>query len=147
MKATLLLADSAQAVAGKLYILGGGWSVTGPEPCPSAVVIYVQVPWDQANTKHRWKLELLDSDGEPVKFPDENGDHQPFALDGELEVGRPAGLKAGSPLDAPVALNFGPLPLPPGGRFEWRFSIDGHSDEDWRLAFSTRPAPPLAAAA
>ena len=29
-KVTMMLADAAQAVEGKLYILGGGWSVTGP---------------------------------------------------------------------------------------------------------------------
>ena len=32
MKVTILLADAAQAVEGKLFVLGGGWSVTGPEP-------------------------------------------------------------------------------------------------------------------
>ena len=32
MKVTMLLADSAQAIEGKLYILGGGWSITGPDP-------------------------------------------------------------------------------------------------------------------
>ena len=37
MKVSLLLADSAQAVAGKLYLLGGGWTVTGPEPSPFAM--------------------------------------------------------------------------------------------------------------
>jgi hypothetical protein len=31
MKVTMMRADAVQAVAGKLYILGGGWSVTGPE--------------------------------------------------------------------------------------------------------------------
>ena len=36
MKATLLLADAAQAAEGKLYVLGGGWSVTGPGPAPMA---------------------------------------------------------------------------------------------------------------
>ena len=34
MKVTILLADAAQAVEGKLYILGGGWSITGPDPSP-----------------------------------------------------------------------------------------------------------------
>jgi hypothetical protein len=34
----------------------------------------------------------------------------------------------------------GPQPIPPGGRYEWRLTVDEESDEDWRLAFSTRPA-------
>ena len=33
----MLLADAAQQLGGKLYILGGGWSVTGPQPAPSAI--------------------------------------------------------------------------------------------------------------
>ena len=35
----MILADSAQVADGKLYILGGGWSITGPDPTPSAVAI------------------------------------------------------------------------------------------------------------
>ena len=45
-KATLLLADSAQVAEGKLYIIGGGWTVIGLGT-PSAVAVYVSVPWDQ----------------------------------------------------------------------------------------------------
>ena len=35
-------------------------------------------------------------------------------------------------------MNSGPLALDPGGRYEWRLTIDGEGDEDWRLAFSVR---------
>ena len=44
----MMLADSAQVSEGKLFILGGGWSVTGP-PAPSAIALHVEVPWDQTN--------------------------------------------------------------------------------------------------
>jgi hypothetical protein len=140
VKVTLLLADSAQAVDGKLYILGGGWSIIGPEPTPTAIAIKLEVPWDQANRKHAWRLELIDQDGEPVTAPGPDGEPRPVEITGEFELGRPAGLKPGTPLDLPLAINLGPLPLPPGGRFVWRLSIDGESDEDWQVAFSTRPA-------
>ena len=43
MKVTMMLADSAQVAGGKLYILGGGWSITGPMPCPSAIAVIVVV--------------------------------------------------------------------------------------------------------
>jgi hypothetical protein len=36
-----------------------------------------------------------------------------------------------------VAINSGPLPLEPG-RYEWRLTIDGEADDDWRLPFSVR---------
>jgi hypothetical protein len=140
VKVTLLLADAAQAAEGKLYILGGGWSVTGPAPSPSALAAYVQVPWDQTNTKHSFVFELLTSDGHPVIVGTPDGE-QPLVIDGSFEVGRPAGIKPGSPIDFPLAINLGPLPLPPGQRFEWRLTIDGQADENWRLPFSTRPGP------
>jgi len=141
MKVTMLLADAAQAVGGKLYVLGGGWSVTGPEPSPMAIALKLEVPWDLANMRHAWQLELLDADGHAALLADREGD-QTIMLAGEFEVGRPPGLKPGTPLDLALALNIGPLPLFPGGRYVWRLSIDGETDEDWQLAFSVRPEGP-----
>jgi len=138
MKVTMLLADSVQAVGGKLYILGGGWSITGP-PTPCGIAILIEVPWDQTNRKHPWKLELLDSDGDAVMLETPVGE-QPLAFEGDLEVGRPTGLKPGTPIGVPVAINLAPIPLAPGTRFEWRFSIRGKTEENWRLTFSTRTA-------
>lgn len=135
----MLLADAAQSVNGKLYILGGGWSITGPDPTVSALAIKMDVPWDEANRPHQLKLELMDSDGRPFLVPTPMGE-QPLTIGGSFEVGRPAGLKPGTPLDVSAAFNFPPLPLKPGSRYVWRLSIDGHSDDDWQVAFTTRPA-------
>jgi hypothetical protein len=136
MKVTLLLADSAQAVAGKLYVLGGGWSVIGPGPAPMAIAAKIEVPWDQANTKHELLLELLDADGQPVTPEDEEN---PIRIGGQFEVGRPPGVKPGTPIDFPFAVQIGPLPLEPDSRYEWRLTIDGKGADDWRLSFTTRP--------
>jgi hypothetical protein len=139
MKVTMLLADAAAAVQGKLYILGGGWSITGPTPTPFAIAIKIEVPWDEANKRHKLALELFDADGNPVKVRGEHGE-EPVRVEGEFEVGRPPGLKPGTPLDFTLAIGFGPIPLPPDSRFAWRLSIDGYADELWQVAFSTRPA-------
>lgn len=139
MRVTLLLADSAQAVAGKLYILGGGWSVTGPEPSPSALALKIEVPWDQSNIDHNLLIELLDADGHPVELPTPDGD-QPMRVESSFVVGRPPEAPPGTPLDIPLAINFGPLPLEPGGRYQWRVWIDGETEEGWQLGFSTRRA-------
>ena len=104
MKVTLMLADSAQAVEGKLYILGGGWSVTGPEPTPMAIAMKLEVPWDETNRRHAWRLELLDSDGGPVTLSS-GADGRAIEIGGEFEVGRPAGVKPGTPIDLPLAIN------------------------------------------
>lgn len=143
MKLTMLLADAAQAVGGKLYILGGGWSITGPDPTPSAIAIKIEVPWTETNMRHSFQLRLLDEDGQPVAVPTPIGNRQ-MEIGGEFEVGRPAGLRPGTPIDVAIALNIGPLPLRPGARYEWRCLIDNRSEEDWRVAFSTRTAEPQA---
>lgn len=134
----MMLADAAQAVGGKLYILGGGWSLTGPAPTPSAVALRVEVPWDQANTKHSFDVSLLDADGKPVIAATPQGE-QAIQVGGEFEVGRPPGLIPGTPIDIAMAFNIGALPLPPGSRFTWRLTIDNRTEEDWYLSFSTRP--------
>ena len=139
MKLTMLLADSAQAVNGKLYILGGGWTLIGPDPNPMAVAMLIDVPWDQTNRPHTWKLSLQDEDGQPVKLPTPIGD-QVVELTAEFEVGRPPGVKPGTPLPVPLAVNIGPLPLPPGRGYVWVCWINGDTNDDWRLPFATRPA-------
>ncbi len=139
MKVTMLLADAAQAVDGKLYVLGGGWSICGPDPVPMALAIKLEIPWDQSNVRHTWRLTLVDSDGAPFMAPGPDGEEQPLAIEAQFEVGRPPGVRPGTPMDLPLAINFGPLPLEPGTRYEWRMEIDGEPQEDARLAFSTRP--------
>lgn len=134
----MLLADYAVVSDGKLTIVGGGWSQTGPEPAAFGIGLLIQVPWDQANTVHTFSVELLDSDGGAVGFEgDDATEEQAVAFGGEFEVGRPPGLKPGTPLDFPVAVNSTPLPLEPG-RYEWRLTIDDESRADWTLPFTVR---------
>jgi hypothetical protein len=137
VKVTMLLADAAQAVGGKLYVLGGGWSVTGPAPTAMAIALKIDVPWDQAMVRHHWVLELIDEDGHPVSTPSPEGG-RPVQVSGSFEVGRPSTVAEGTPLDLPLAVNIGPLPLPAGRRCVWRLSIDGVTAPDWQLAFDVR---------
>jgi len=136
----MLLADYVVVSDGKLTIVGGGWSQTGPEPAPFGIGLLIQVPWDQANSPHQFKVQLLDADGAAVSFDEEDPDSesdQSVEFGGEFEVGRPPGLKPGTPLDFPVAVNSVPLPLEPG-RYEWRLTIDEQSRQDWTLPFTVR---------
>jgi hypothetical protein len=141
IKVTMILADFAEAVNGKLYIMGGGWSITGPRPTPSAIAIKIEVPWTAANSKHEIKLELLDGDYRPVLVPTVGGD-APLIIQGGFEVGRPPGIITGSPLDMPMAFNIPPLTLQSETRYCWRLTINGKSEDDWKVTFSTRPANP-----
>jgi hypothetical protein len=134
----MLLCDSAQVAEGKLYILGAGWSLTGPDPTPSAIALKIEVGWNEANAPHHWELFLEDEDGTEVIIPTPEGP-RPIEVRGDFQVGTPAGLPEGSPIDVSLAVNLGPLPLTPGRRFTWRLVIDGEGDPRWVRAFSTRP--------
>ena len=137
VKVTMLLADSAQVAEGKLYILGGGWSVIGPDPAPSAVALKLEVDWHETERTHHWELFLEDADGQPVTFMTENG-LESIEIRGELSAMRPEGLMEGTPIDIPMAINLGPLPIEPGSRFTWKFLLDGEAVEGGSIGFTTR---------
>ncbi|MGD0055600.1 MAG: hypothetical protein ABSC34_09235 [Acidimicrobiales bacterium] len=142
MNVTMLLADSAQVADGKLYILGGGWSVTGPEPTPSAVAMKVGVDEHEFNVNHHWELFLEDADGQLVRFETPEGT-QTIEVRGDFTATSPTGVPVGTPVDVPVAVNFGPIPLDPAARFTWRLTIDGESLPGGTVSFATRPVPVL----
>ncbi|HEX5467989.1 MAG TPA: hypothetical protein VFW80_02965 [Gaiellaceae bacterium] len=140
MKVFLLLADAAQAVAGKLYILGGGWS-TIMAGAPFAVAVKVYVPWNEGTQQHKLKLELVDSDGNPFEAPVSETQKEPLVIEQDFCTGIPPNVKAGTPLDYVYTFTAVGLPLEPNMRYEWRLSVDGESDPDWTLAFNTAPTP------
>ena len=125
MKTTLLLCDHVQEVAGKLYVLGGGWSIYRGSPVTMGLAVKISVPWDAANIPHDFTARLVTEDGLDPALPDTEGALQPARVEfnGRFESGRPAGLAPGSDLDAPIAVNLAGLPLGPG-RYEWQVSID-----------------------
>ena len=135
---TLMLADSAQVADGRLFILGGGLTETGPGPQPMAIAMLLDVPWDRANINHDWKFELLDEDGMPVMAGD-----MPVLVGGQFEAGRPPGAPPGAPLGVPLAINFSALPVEGGRSYQWRLAIDGTTEPDWHVRFLARPDEPI----
>jgi hypothetical protein len=134
-----MLADAAQVAGGKLYVLGGGWSVLYAA-APFAIALKIEVPWSVGDDTHTLRLELLDEDGQVVL----GGEDKPLILiESTFRTGIAAGIKPGTPIDAVAAFPIPPLPLQTG-RYEWRLTIDGQGDEDWHLGF-TRADPPQAA--
>ncbi len=133
-----MLADSAQAVAGKLYILGGGWSIRNAEPSPMALALKIEVPWDQSNIKHSFRLILLDADGNQIKIKTSEGE-KAIEIRGNFEAGRPSGLISGTPLDIALAINFSPFPLDTSSRYVLKLYINEETFDEWSLGFSTRP--------
>ncbi len=131
IKVTALLCDAAQESGGKLHILGGGWSVTRGTPVTMALALKLSIPWVLANTKLQFSATLVDEDGETptLLLADGSSQRQPVAAAGELEVGRPAGLKPGTPLDSALAVTFHGVPLQPA-RYVWRIAVNDQALEE-----------------
>ncbi len=97
----LIIADSAQVVGGKLYLLGGGYDrVTLPKRPPAphnmAVAVAFKVPWNDTNVRHDFDIEILDGDG-----------HKIVGASGQFEVGRAAGISPGQDQRTQLAMNIG----------------------------------------
>ena len=135
----MMLCDAAQVADGKLYILGGGWSMTGPDPVPSAVALKLDVDWSEADVSHHWELFLEDADGQPVAFETPEGP-QFVEVRGDFSVAPPEDVPDGTPVDVPIAINFGPIPLTEGSRYSWRLVVDGETLPGGLVSFTTRPA-------
>jgi hypothetical protein len=123
VEAIMLLCDAAQSVGGKLYILGAGWSQVPANPggLAMALAIKLAIPWSRANERLSLRAALVTDEGYPVPFP---GGVQPIEAPAEVEVGRPPGLKHGTPLDASLAMNVSGIVLAPGG-YVWNLEVEG----------------------
>jgi len=131
----VVLADFAQAVQGKLTLVGGGWNLHSPKQYPSTLPfglgIGILVPWGETNRRHSMKFVIKKSEGPQLI---EGG--------GEFEVGRAVGTPAGMTQRAVLGLA-GQLQLLEPGTYEILVSIEG---DEKRVTFEAHPVPsrPLA---
>ena len=99
----LILADAAQNVGGKLFLLGGGWETlmvnTVPVQQQMALAIAFDVTWNETNERHPFQILIQDQDGAELA-----------KVEGEFEVGRPPGIPPGQSqrfqMAAPATLSF-----------------------------------------
>lgn len=134
MRGYILLADFAEAIGGKLYIQGGGWShLTLVTPLVDIYVAgMVYVPWDDANRRRRLLLQLIDQDGIEVHI-----DEQPVEMRGDFEVGRPPGMTPGTEIEFPISAKFAGMPLRPG-RYKFQLTVGATHIGD--ASFEIHPA-------
>jgi hypothetical protein len=123
----MFLADKAENLNGKLYVMGGGWDrismpqFPGPLPIPISVAISVLIPWNLTNRRFRFALELTDEDNSQIAFSPEQ---DVVSLD--LEAGRPPGLKPGRPQRTLLAVTLNPgIQFEKEGLYSFHASIDG----------------------
>ena len=135
----MMLCDAAQVADGKLYVLGGGWSLTGPDPMPSAIALKIDVGWHEAESAHHWELFLEDADGRPVMVDTPEGDAAGRGA-GRVQRGPPAGRSPRARRSTwPWPSTSARCPSTPGTRYTWRLAIDGESSRTGSLGFTTRP--------
>ncbi|GIT80157.1 hypothetical protein LLS1_18260 [Leifsonia sp. LS1] len=127
----ILLCDYAEENAGKLNIIGGGFSrIFNGQGFDLSVAGKIWIPWSETNVRHRFELTLTDADGAVVRQGDSDVD---VRVDAEFEVGRPPGMMHGTEADMPLVFRFRDLRLEPG-RYTWQLSVD--SAEAASVAFS-----------
>ena len=135
----LILADAAQVVGNKLYILGGGWdNLTVNTEFPflqkCAVALSIKVPWNETNQKHTFEVEILTEDittEEPKSL---------LKVAGHFEVGRPPGIPQGQEQRFQLAIDMN-LKIEDFGTKAIVARIEGQ--ELRRILFNVVPGPML----
>lgn len=93
----LMTSDFAEVVAGKLYVMGGGWDKFAPPAYPAqirlGIAAGIRVPYLEANTPHHFSVALTRGDGGEI-----------FKVEGDLETGRSPGSRGESAF-VPFAAN------------------------------------------
>jgi hypothetical protein len=137
------VADHAEAINGKLYLQGAGWTdITAPIG-PNGETRYVHlglavsvlVGWNETNHPFPLRLTVSDEDGTEL-----------MRVDAQIEAGRPAGVQHGS--DFRKVLAFGAeVQFPRPGGYQLRAALGEDQERSVSFRVHTRPlavAPPQA---
>lgn len=98
----LVISNHAEAKDGLLYLSGACWTdlwrgipAEGPPPISHiGLAVAILVPWDETNHRHHLTIRLENEDGRELT-----------RVEGDLEVGRPAGIPQGADQRAVLAMN------------------------------------------
>jgi hypothetical protein len=136
----VILADAAQVVNGKLYLLGGGWdAVIVPSAFPASqacgIAIAFRVPWNETNQRKHADVEITDEDASATVA----------TMGLQFEVGRPAGITAGQSQRFQIAANVA-LTFPRPGSYVILVKIDGETKmrTTFNVVQGQTPQPPVA---
>ena len=110
----LLVADRAEVVNGKLYLMGGSWDRIQPPKFPHrmmlGIALGVRIPFAHTEDQHKVGVEIHHEDKRLLGF------------EAKLTTGRPPGM-AGMDMLVPMAFNI-PLAIPEEGQVVLRASVD-----------------------
>jgi hypothetical protein len=129
----LILADRAEAVNGKVYMMGGGWDrIQVPDfssPQSISLAIGVLVPWNATNRNYNLKIRIESEDATELA-----------AMEMTLNTGRPPNLGLAESQRVVLAFNL-QLKIPSPGTYV----INGFIDDGLlkRVVFYARPLPSI----
>ena len=129
-----LLADSAQVVGGKLYMLGGAFDTLTSRQFPAthrtlSLVIVLEIGPGDRNRDLEVSTRLFDEDGKDMGVQSK----------GTFRVGAPSTLPAGATSLIPLVTVFGNVQFPePGG---YVFIIEHEGAELTRVPLRVQPPP------
>lgn len=115
------MADHAESVNGKLYVVGGCWNVIFAQTFPvmhphMSLAASILVPWTATNDRHTIEVTLQDADGK---------DLTPQKMSGEFEVGRAPGMRAGDDSVVVLVFNVANTQFERAGWYSFVMKIDG----------------------
>lgn len=127
----LILADRAEAINGKLYMMGGAWDAIGlralGDVASFTAAVGIVVPWHATNMEHHVTLRLEDADGKAL-----TSTRVGFA------TGRPATLPDGAQQRVTFALPLN-IVFPAPGTYVVVCTVGG---QEKRVAFQVHMHPP-----
>lgn len=113
----LILADKAEALNGKMYLMGGGFSNVFMTQIPGPAVIDLAIglmfDYHETGEQHEMSVALEDADNHPLA-----------TMNVPLPVGRPPGLPPGDTLRMVMAVR-GPFQIEVDGLYHFVVAVDG----------------------
>ena len=129
----LILADRAEILNGKMYMMGGGWNRKSIQnidnPVAISMVIGILIPWNFTNELHHIRISLMDEDGTIL---------QP-TIEASVNMGRPPEAKMGQDFRAMAVIN-GQWKLPALGAYSFVASVENGQEK--RVAFFANAPQP-----
>jgi len=132
----LILADRAESVNGKLYLMGGAWDQIGvidfTKPISFSIALGILIPWNATNQDHTLRVQLLDEDGTGL-----------FSMDGGFRAGRPPQLPQGGTQHNVLAITVSAI-LPKIGAYTVDATINEHASRSTSFFAHQAQHPPTA---
>ncbi len=125
----LIVADRADVMGGKLYLMGGGFDRIQPPDFPLSlmlgIAVGVRVPYHETEDPHTVRETLERADGDKL-----------VEIEAELQTGRPPGMR-GKDLPVPMAFNV-PITVSEPGDYVLNAHVDGRERRRHQITASER---------